>query len=225
MFGFLTTSSCQYARHQHMEYLDRQNVRCDNKMGAAFFNRMHLTGKGCGGWDMQYESTCITPAQWKECSAQGGNCHCPGGMVRYGDKSRYAPAKSVSTSIHCNDNVFGDPAPGVAKKCECSNGGNLGGHSCKVRYTSCQLARGRNMEYMDRESVMCPEGQLLTQMRLTSYQCGSNDMRYQYTCCTPSRGYGKCYDKRTNCNWINGQRIEYLERHDMQCGEFEAIRG
>lgn len=67
--------------------------------------------------------------------------------------------------------------------------------------------------------------QLLTQMRLTSYQCGGNNMRYQYTCCTPSRGYGRCHDKRTNCNWINGQRIHYLDRHDMQCGEFEAIRG
>ncbi len=36
--------------------------------------------------------------------------------MRYGDKSRYAPAKAVSgNSIGCNNNVFGDPAPGVAK--------------------------------------------------------------------------------------------------------------
>jgi hypothetical protein len=36
-------------------------------------------------------------------------------VVRYGDKSRYAPVKEVSHSIGCNNNVFGDPAPGVAK--------------------------------------------------------------------------------------------------------------
>jgi len=231
MFGFQQYSSCQHAVGQHMQYLDRQDIRCyaawGSKMGVSFLNQFHFTGKGCTvPYTMHYQTTCITPATWVECAAENGNCHCPGGVVRYGDKSRYAPAKAVSgNSIGCNNNVFGDPAPGVAKKCECSNGQNLGGYDCKTRYSKCQMANHENTQYMDRQSVFCPGGQLLTQMKFTGHGCSHNYMRYQYTCCTPQRGTGDCYDKRTSCNYINGQPINYLDRHDVKCGEFEAIHG
>jgi hypothetical protein len=222
MFGWTGTTSCQLARHHNLEYLDRQNVDCMSKMGTAFIGRFYLTGKGCGYWDMRYELTCLTPAIWVQCAKEGGTCNCPNGVVRYGDKSRYAPSKSTGGSIGCNNNVFGDPAPGIAKSCQCSNGGNVGGSGCKVRYTSCQRARGMRVNYLDRQSIACPSGQLLGQMRMTSYGCNSADLRYQYTCCSPTRGMGKCRDLSTKCNWYG--RVEYLDRQDVKCGEFEAIQ-
>ena len=56
------------------------------------------------------------------------------------------------------------------------------------------------LEYMDRQSVACPAGELLGQMRLTKYQCSSQKMRYEYTCCKPARGMGQCRDLTTKCN-------------------------
>jgi hypothetical protein len=59
MFGFQQQSSCQYARGQQMQYLDRQDIRCyaswGSQMGVSFLNDFHFTGKGCGGNDMRYE--------------------------------------------------------------------------------------------------------------------------------------------------------------------------
>jgi hypothetical protein len=45
--------------------------------------------------------------------ALGTDCKLDCGRVVCVD--RYAPAKDVGTTIGCNVNVFGDPAPGVAK--------------------------------------------------------------------------------------------------------------
>ena len=272
MFGWQASTSCQDGRGRNMEYLDRQHLDCTNTMGKAFIGQFQMTSKGCSWPYLQYRLTCLTPAKWKHCANEGGTCTCPGGVVRYGDKSRYARAKDVHVNIRCSNHNFGDPAPGIAKRCECSKGGDIGATGCRKRYTTCQLARSsqrpirnggldwnsctpgrpcgacegdcdsdrdcagnlkcfqRNgngpgppgcaasgmrahmdycydpgqpsgrLEYMDRQSVACPAGELLGQMRLTKYQCSSQKMRYEYTCCKPTRGMGQCRDLTTKCN-------------------------
>ncbi len=62
MFGFQQYSSCQHAVGQHMQYLDRQDIRCyaawGSKMGVSFLNQFHFTGKGCTvPYTMHYQVT------------------------------------------------------------------------------------------------------------------------------------------------------------------------
>lgn len=54
---------------------------------------------------------------WTKCADEGGSCVVPGTVqVRYGANNSYS-TKTVTNSIPCNNNSFGDPAYGVAKTC------------------------------------------------------------------------------------------------------------
>jgi hypothetical protein len=58
---------------------------------------------------------------WSACASEGGQCSCPGGIVRFGANGVFAPIKVViGTTSDCNSNVFGDPIPGTRKSCACS---------------------------------------------------------------------------------------------------------
>lgn len=58
---------------------------------------------------------------WYACTTEGKTCSFVGTrMVRYGADGQYA-YKSATKSIPCNSDVFGDPAPGVAKTCSISS--------------------------------------------------------------------------------------------------------
>ena len=73
----------------------------------------------------------------KVCANEWEQCSCPGGIVRYGANGRYAGTKEVASSISCTNNVFGDPTPGIFKRCDCAisttsfrcEGGGKGGHN------------------------------------------------------------------------------------------------
>jgi len=56
---------------------------------------------------------------WKHCSEEHGSCRCDG-TVRYGRDGRWASPKPVRGRILCSNSRFGDPYPGVVKKCECA---------------------------------------------------------------------------------------------------------
>lgn len=67
-------------------------------------------------------STTSAPAlTWTECAKEYGTCSVPGTrQVRYGANGQYA-YKSVTTSVTCNNSVFGDPAVGASKTCAYSS--------------------------------------------------------------------------------------------------------
>ena len=56
------------------------------------------------------------------CANEGERCYCPGGHVRYGVNTSWAaePDGRTDEFIRCADDVFGDPARGDAKTCECN---------------------------------------------------------------------------------------------------------
>ncbi len=57
---------------------------------------------------------------WRPCSSEGATCAFVGTrQVRYGANGNYA-YKTATRSIACNNSVFGDPAPGIAKACSIS---------------------------------------------------------------------------------------------------------
>ena len=66
----------------------------------------------------------VYSAGWQHCTHQGGQCRCDG-TVRYGARGKYAMKKTTS-SIGCNDQVFGDPYVGVRKHCDCKKSTTFG---------------------------------------------------------------------------------------------------
>jgi hypothetical protein len=56
---------------------------------------------------------------WRLCANEGEVCRLPQGnvRVRYGNDNRYA-VREARTAVNCTNEVFGDPAPNVAKQCE-----------------------------------------------------------------------------------------------------------
>jgi hypothetical protein len=61
---------------------------------------------------------------WQYCSHELGHCTCDG-TVRYGARGSYN-TKKTTTGISCNNDVFGDPALGVQKHCDCKRSTTFG---------------------------------------------------------------------------------------------------
>jgi hypothetical protein len=55
--------------------------------------------------------------EWEPCAREHQDCMVPGTkVVRYGAGNRWTQIIATNR-IHCGNNVFGDPAPGVKKAC------------------------------------------------------------------------------------------------------------
>lgn len=60
----------------------------------------------------------VPTVTWTRCAAEGATCELASGTrVRYGANGKYA-IKTANGVIACTNTVFGDPYPGVEKKCE-----------------------------------------------------------------------------------------------------------
>jgi murein DD-endopeptidase MepM/ murein hydrolase activator NlpD len=67
------------------------------------------------------------PSGYNHCANEGGNCNFSGtANVIYGANSCYTAVRSFSGGTACNNDVFGDPIPGVQKACY-TNGSTGGG--------------------------------------------------------------------------------------------------
>lgn len=63
---------------------------------------------------------------WRTCAEEDQTCRVSGrAMVRYGAEGRWV-SRSVSNQVDCNNDTFGDPAPGVPKRCQVRTSGNDG---------------------------------------------------------------------------------------------------
>lgn len=86
------------------------------------------------------------PAQasgWRTCASEGGICELDGrGVVRYGTDGLWS-TRTMSGTVSCNNKVFGDPAPGVSKRCEVRDNGGSGGSDgwafCASEGETCHL--------------------------------------------------------------------------------------
>ena len=97
--------------------LEGVRKRCELSMGW----KQHASYRGWWGGDKERD--------WSVCAYEGDYCRLPGNVkVRYGADGRYAE-RQANGGIACNNGVFGDPSPGIAKQCayrksEVSGGGN-----------------------------------------------------------------------------------------------------
>jgi len=63
-------------------------------------------------------STSSATVSWNLCAYESGYCAFAGTQqVRYGANGLYA-YRTVTDGTACSNSVFGDPAPGMAKRCE-----------------------------------------------------------------------------------------------------------
>ena len=70
---------------------------------------------------------CEVRDEWAWCADERERCQAPAGAeVRYGAVGRHV-TRQVNGPVECRNNVFGDPAPGVAKQCEYRVGGSSAG--------------------------------------------------------------------------------------------------
>ena len=66
------------------------------------------------------EKVCKCEGATPFCATEGDVCKCHG-RVRYGVDTRWSDWRDVSDSIECDTEVFGDPAYGSHKVCECES--------------------------------------------------------------------------------------------------------
>jgi len=86
---------------------------------------------------------------YKKCADENNVCKC-NGRVRYGTKGIYAYTHTDST-IGCNNEVLGDPAPGEKKHCDCLSYGQ--GNAEEEAFVEMQVAT-------DFEEVEAPQAML-----------------------------------------------------------------
>ena len=89
------------------------------------------------------------------------------------------------------------------------NGHAIRGGSHYYR-TSCQHERWVNAEYLDRQTVRCPQGQVLSWFKYSSSGCWWHQARFQFRCrdaeTTPQ------VHRDSSCQTLRGHRMEYFDR-------------
>ncbi|MET3230435.1 UNVERIFIED_ORG: hypothetical protein ABIC54_002629 [Burkholderia sp. 1263] len=91
-------------------------------IAAAVFFALGLAAvrSGAAGADQQAASRAeivVDGAKWTPCAAEYGTCRFSGTRnVLYGTVEQHV-VKAFTNSAECNNGVFGDPAPGVEKRC------------------------------------------------------------------------------------------------------------
>ncbi|WP_418181269.1 hypothetical protein ACNSOL_12235 (plasmid) [Aliarcobacter lanthieri] len=131
---------------------------------------------------------------WLTCSSEGGTCSFNGTqVVRYGGDGKYYYKNNVNGTIKCDNNTFGDPAPGAIKGCSYSQGMNCEGKKleCSVGYTETtgtEISKGE-----------CKKTQEYTYY---NYLCNNskNEQGYNYT---PTNSGGNCNKIDTNNTTAN----------------------
>eukprot|EP00746_Dinoflagellata_sp_MGD_P008705 gnl/MRDRNA2_/MRDRNA2_117446_c0_seq1.p1 gnl/MRDRNA2_/MRDRNA2_117446_c0~~gnl/MRDRNA2_/MRDRNA2_117446_c0_seq1.p1 ORF type:complete len:554 (-),score=77.96 gnl/MRDRNA2_/MRDRNA2_117446_c0_seq1:22-1683(-) len=74
--------------------------------------------------DVAHALQFVKTGGWYNCAYGGATCICAG-KVRYGsaESNRWSKAKWIVGQTPCNAQLFGDPAPGAFKECQCHRKG------------------------------------------------------------------------------------------------------
>ena len=209
--GYIASTQCEDVGNQQTVYLDRYDVTCQGLLGTSFINQFQFLAK-CpqgGNW-FKYDSTCINAGNWNKAGDEGSRINCDG-YTRFGKGNKWANAKRTRGYVNCDAREFGDPAPGIAKECQCSPINEVGAVSCSTHNDG--WSPYGNLEYMDRHNLQCPTNKALTQFKM---RFSGISVTYDYTCCAPEWGVTDCHVKYTPCSRGQGSRLNELQRHDVK---------
>mmetsp|Transcript_83780 Transcript_83780/g.260334 ORF Transcript_83780/g.260334 Transcript_83780/m.260334 type:complete len:1018 (-) Transcript_83780:134-3187(-) len=98
-------------------------------------------------------SSVLDTRAWTRCAKEWQGCRCAGGYIRYGQGTDWSEAKRSSGTMKCRNDVFGDPAPGRAKHCECLLD-KAGAHPTNSTPVVLDLVRGRPVGCVKFEGVV-----------------------------------------------------------------------
>ena len=105
----------------------------------------------------------------------------------------------------------------------CANNGNVVGGGSRYYQTSCQWMRWANSEYLDRQSVRCPAGMVLSWFDYSSHGCWWHYGRYRFRC--RSAETAPEVHRDSSCQLLRGRRLEYLDRQRPSCAANEVMTG
>jgi len=172
-------TSCQYARGQKLEYLDRQHLTA--YPGGDSLKGFQFTGSGCSGNNMRYAQWSIATPK-PQLSAQKKETKCTpfvGKQVEYLDR-QWPNCGNSGTITDFKVTGCGGGNKRYTYKCNQFNPKYVGKRVW--HHTNCGLARHQDLQYLDRQYVQCPSNTALSEFGLTGQGCGGNNMRYSYAC-------------------------------------------
>ena len=93
-------------------------------------------------------STSSATVSWSLCAYESGYCYFAGTQqVRYGANGLYA-YRTVTDGTPCSNSVFGDPAPGLAKRCDLStSSATVSWNLCAYENGYCYFAGTQQVRY------------------------------------------------------------------------------
>jgi hypothetical protein len=94
----------------------------------------------------------------------------------------------------------------------------------QTKKTSCNLLRGKKIQYLDRQNLKCGTGKAMASFKVISSGCSGNDMRYQYDCMEADYGEDTTtFSKSTSCELGHNKKEHYLDRQNVDCGSGNLI--
>lgn len=141
---------------------------------------------------------------WRTCAEEDQTCRVSGrAVVRYGADDRWN-SRTVYNSVACNNDSFGDPAPGLSKRCQVRSGGNEGNGSnsgAAAGWTFC-AAEGEYCQFKGAAEVRFGQGnKFVSRQAYGGVRCDVSDFG------DPVRGVTKfCEIRRAGGqeSWSNG---------------------
>ncbi|MDQ1829593.1 M66 family metalloprotease [Massilia scottii] len=109
---------------------------------------------------------CEVTSTWEACGTEGGQCAFGDTRtVRYGSGTSFM-SKTATGGVACNSNVFGDPTPGIAKRCD----------KAAVTWTLCAPEGGR-CNFSGASAVLFgAEGKYYTYTKTDGVDCNTTAM-------------------------------------------------
>jgi len=159
-----------------LEYLDRQHAKCeaDSVIMSAQFR--------VWGRKARYTGRCRKALQGKvtEMQTKYSKCHT-------------AQRKNLEfldrQSVKCNGKQalvefqfgrYGCSGNKMKYKYKCMD---IGAKSEKTHYTNCHVAKGKKLEFLDRQTLKCPgQTMAINGFRLSKFNCPGNQMKYRINC-------------------------------------------
>jgi hypothetical protein len=151
---------------------------------------------------------------WRNCAFEGQTCNVNGrATVRFGTDGRWA-SRSVSNYVQCDNDAFGDPAPGQSKRCQVRVSGNYGsgnygggsyGSGSAQGWSFC-AAEGEICRFQGRADVRFGQGNsFVTRTAYGSVRCDVADFGDPTPgatkFCEVRRSGGQSYENSTQASW------------------------
>jgi len=176
------TSGCNAIKGKYDQYLDRQGLDCGKGMVMQSFK---MTQSGCSGNKQQYEYTC-GPASIESTDTVFSGCQAiKDKKLQYLDRQDVScgAGKAVAGFKLTKDGCSGKNQQYKVKCATLSRA-----TTTTTKKTSCTPMDGEKLQFLDRQSVKCPNEEALSEFQVVRTGCSGKNMRYKYTCSAAEQG-------------------------------------